>query len=786
MALRVWLPLNGTLENKGVSDFTITNNGAAIDNSGKIGKCYYFNGSTYISGSGINYTSLSTHFSVSLWVKFHETVAYYTEILSLAPTAGWAKIRFGMVVPSNSTVISCSVSDGTNYLGNSFQTSSIPLDTWTHICFIYNNGNLELYINGNFLKSYSTNIVPDWENISTIGIGAAANGGEKSKCYINDVRIYDHALSAKEVKEISQGLVIHYKLDDNIQTLNNCYSYPTFNTSVDNGGWNHWGRSGHAGNKGQNTDKTYIYNKQNTYSHWVSNGSTATGEYLVYQSPAFDSGYRSLQAIIKEEESRPIPITGEICFPNWNARNGGTAANTWTSITSLGDGFYLCKCEGISQDGSDDLVGIFVKPGYKIYISEAYLENDREMCSEILFPRNYIIDSSGYDNNGVITGTLETNTSDRYLVSTKFPTNTCYIKLPEITYSNFGNSYTFSWWEYMTTVDSQPMPWGFSDGNRLNCYHATNLCWNTGDGGNNPFTPTKTSASLVDNKWHHMVVTGDGTNVQLYIDGVNISKATTYKALTGTQIYISGWNTGTYYKMTGNSMSDFRIYATTLSAEDILDLYHTTANIDNLGNLHTFELENYEDGNVINFVPQAFQSGVTINYQGDPHSFYLNASSGNHGLLINSSNFIVNKTYRLTFAFRKISGTLNGIGGHQEGFINNERYIDGIFTTDTHSSSLLPFTISDTNWHTYDVILTYKGNGSNNNLYIQINRASGQAAQVEVEVRGIILTEITEEYNTQIYKNGQTRANLFEENNNRNKVSILPIGTYCVNNFIEK
>jgi len=56
MALQVWLPLNGTLENKGLSNITVTNNGATVDNNGKIGKCYYFNGSTRISCSSINLT----------------------------------------------------------------------------------------------------------------------------------------------------------------------------------------------------------------------------------------------------------------------------------------------------------------------------------------------------------------------------------------------------------------------------------------------------------------------------------------------------------------------------------------------------------------------------------------------------------------------------------------------------------------------------------------------------------------------------------------------------------
>jgi hypothetical protein len=82
----------------------------------------------------------------------------------------------------------------------------------------------------------------------------------------------------------------------------------------------------------------------------------------------------------------------------------------------LGDGFYLCKCEGIKQNGSNDLIGMYVKPGYKIYISEAYCENDKEKCTDI-FAYNTSIeyDCSGYKNNGVpIGGVSYSNDTIRY------------------------------------------------------------------------------------------------------------------------------------------------------------------------------------------------------------------------------------------------------------------------------------------------------------------------------------------------------------------------------------
>jgi hypothetical protein len=45
-------------------------------------------------------------------------------------------------------------------------------------------------------------------------------------------------------------------------------------------------------------------------------------------------------------------------------------------------------------------------------------------------------------------------------------------------------------------------------------------------------------------------------------------------------------------------MSDFRIYATALLEEDVLDLYHTPFSIDNKGNSYAREVIESEEENI--------------------------------------------------------------------------------------------------------------------------------------------------------------------------------------------
>ena len=70
MSLIVWLPLNGNLENQGLSNVTVTNNGATVDNNGKIGKCYNFSSSNnaYLQLPQISINR--SEMSFCIWAKY--------------------------------------------------------------------------------------------------------------------------------------------------------------------------------------------------------------------------------------------------------------------------------------------------------------------------------------------------------------------------------------------------------------------------------------------------------------------------------------------------------------------------------------------------------------------------------------------------------------------------------------------------------------------------------------------------------------------------------------------
>lgn len=415
MGLVVWLPLNGNLENQGVSAVTATNNGAIVNTAGKIGSCYSFDGTDdFLTLNNFNPNGWP-EISISAWV--YPTAAFDHLFLFRGSGAHRFKINSSGVVfrdTNNSTQRHVA-------LGQTISTN-----VWTHITCVYKRGEIWIYQNGiqtahNSTYYNATSTLLNDLNEYRIARVQSSSGNDYYTGKINDFRIYDHALSAAEVHEISQGLVLHYKLDD------------------------------------------------------ITNGIT---------------------------------------------------------------------------------------------------------------------DSSGYNRNGTMINTIATedSTNGYYSKHIHISASNQHIQLPTISYSNFGNSFTIAWWGKRDT-NSGKMFWGFSDGNRLNGLYQ-GYTWNTGDGSNNPIYQIGTTTNITSptaTDWHHYAMTGDGTSAYLYVDGVQYGKAKTYKGLTGTQIWINGWRNHTEYSSASLDMSDFRIYATALSANDIKTLYGARARIDNKKNMHAYE-----------------------------------------------------------------------------------------------------------------------------------------------------------------------------------------------------
>lgn len=213
MSLQVWLPLNGDLHNQGLSNVTLTASGSpTIDTAGKIGSCYNFDGNSYFSSTESTFLSNMTECSLSCWVKDTYTGSSWMRIFGIGShdrvhfdTDTTGKVRF--FVSKNGTSSS---------YWSCISKTAINDSTWHHLCGTFNSTQCKIYIDGICETTITTDALPSVTG-GKLYLGHIYNG-IKLNGSLNDVRIYNHCLSPKEVEEISKGLVLHYKLD---QVINN-------------------------------------------------------------------------------------------------------------------------------------------------------------------------------------------------------------------------------------------------------------------------------------------------------------------------------------------------------------------------------------------------------------------------------------------------------------------------------------------------------------------------------------------------------------------------------------
>lgn len=631
MALQIWLPLNGNLNNQGLNTYTISNTGV-IDSLGKIGSCYsYSKQYTLISGDIISNLS---KFSISCWVYLTNASTY--NIFTSENSSGYWQFLLG----NNSIKVRDSVS-GLSGSRIEKTITAIPSSVWVHVTVVYDEGVVKVYQNGVLKDTLTFHSGATMNTHDKMYIGADGLNNTSSypgNCKINDFRVYNHCLSDKEVSEISKGLILHYKLSENYQTLNNSFKYPTFNTSSGHGGWSHWAPSNNTGTYSQNKNREYIYRDTQTYSHYFEHTSGAN-YYICYQSPAFEGGYRSAQAIIK------MPNGEDPRGHVWFGHNANVGTNPPTTFTQLGDGFWLMKHEGFQQDGSNDLVSIGISHNKGVYVSEAYLENDKKVCSDIFSTNNNVIDCSGYTREGEIIGNLTTNSdAPRYDYVTSFDGKS-YIQITSPSVEVRSVSFWAKWnsipsGQSVVFVD-QKSKMGFG-------LMSTGILCSSNGISTNTFNKT----SIVANKWYHFVIVNTGTaptstNRDLFINGVKQIPTSNTSDLTFNIDYLQVGKRSTTSDGLVGSISDFRMYVTPLTDNDVMDLYSTSTSVDNFGNLHCYEVdESTENLFKVEYINEV--SKMDINWT---------LRNGEYALILNPTNFYENGVYTKVLKGKFLSNT---------------------------------------------------------------------------------------------------------------------------------
>lgn len=542
MSLQVWLPMTKDLRQQGLSDVTVTNNGATFNSAGKLG------GSYNLTSGPITLSNLPNPSEVSVAFWFKRTAN--TNTCQFMFTA-WNGVTCELTTDGRPTFAVYRNSYPT-ITGNAITTSS----GWVHYCGTFSSTEgMKLYINGSLIASNTTTTSISW-NTTTGQIGKYSTYASMS-AQMNDFRIYDHCLSPMEVKRISQGLILHYP-------LNNMGFGQENLAKNSNLGWN---------------STTYNVIQGEMYEDWVVGdtytitikGTPSSGCKFGLWSDAGNAHMCYFYNKIKDN----IWIATAICsasqntakFSVWDYPSNNPTHNAHIEWIKIEKGSISTPW---SPAPSDDL------------------------ATQMGLNSNIEYDTSGYCNNATKNKTF-TYISDtpKYSVSAKFDGTNSATTSSIFDSTTRHSELTIATWIKRTSDDanyhyylsSSGVSAGIRSYNSVNNYYL--ISWNHATDSSSS-TNSWVNTVMPLNTWVHNVWTFNHGVMKHYINGE--LEGTSNRSATGT--YILGdicSIIGTGYSASSNwegGLSDLRIYATALSADDVKSLYQNTATIDANGTIH--------------------------------------------------------------------------------------------------------------------------------------------------------------------------------------------------------
>ena len=577
MSLQIRLPLNGNLNNYGLFIPTVTNHGETSNDNGKIGKCY-----SYVS-SNSNYTTISTPsfsgkspISICMWFKMTAS-STYSPVFEFGKNA-----TNGICVRHSSQVIRLEYGDGTNNYDKSTGVTT-TLNTWYHICVTYDGTTLTLYRNGVNVYSIAG---------PNTGLGSNNNQLQLSKFWagyasqdLNDVRLYDHCLSVKEIKEIYRSLVIHYKFSE----------YNILKSTCQNILWNQAIRSITLATNMASLDNTLPSERK----YVIKNTQTSSNRFIYTAGTTIPIDHKAAVYIKFKSNftQRPYLRYAKASGSYTSLYPSNYIADEWCEIKGIISGFLPGGASGILPNSN----GYVANEYFSIPKEGGFMIFDLTAMNDFfgMFPNlNYAYDtgttmsfvepipeSSGYERFGTInTGSLTLSTnSARYDKCTVFDgsTNISGPILPN------GVIQSCSFWIYIgSSVPVQQIVFVDTESKLAFGFWRQNMIVACVSSTQGVFSYNQIKL----NAWNHITINRPigSTNPTLYLNGVlQTSISSDYWSTADSEFSIGDRLSKSGYPFSGK-ISDFRMYAAPLSQDDVNDII-TQASIDNHNNLYGFE-----------------------------------------------------------------------------------------------------------------------------------------------------------------------------------------------------
>ena len=610
MSLQVWLPLYKNLNNQGICD-TIQ---VTSDEYQRIDSQF---GEGLSLSQRVNFTGLPklSNFSIFFWVRVDSCTLDWADILGFncnkSDETTAPEFRFEATKTSracswhNNGVSDYGISSGTRILIENYSE-------WHHVGVVYTGDKIYSYIDGNLsytdsgLGGYLTTDFHIGETGNVVGV-------------MNDLRIYDHILSKKEIKDIYNICLLHYRFDDD---------FIKENLIVESNNINSW--VAERCTKTQENDVDFnncikvvgseancrIYREVRNV--WTTKGETFTVSFWAKSS---ENGVTVDMSRSILDFSEKFTLTTE-----WR-RYVGHITNT----TSATDGTLSFRIHLANKT---------------VYITNVKLSRGTEdtnwnpnasdeLYDELGFNDLVVYDESGFGFNGekskklLLSSDNAMGTKSLNLIGETYDS---YIRVPD--YPQLEKDFTWNAWvkqsdktlpKTLQTILSQGRDYTGNTANGADCGFNMLISngipeirygnWTSSKNGNILLS----AGEALDDQWHMITASIDSNGIgRIYIDGKLKKTATTsttcaYGQATGNLVIgkmsYQYTSTNQFFPLNG-LIDDIKLFACTLSDEDIKKLYEVKSNIDKTGQIMC---SNFVETNITGnfFTDDQFPTGVT-------------------------------------------------------------------------------------------------------------------------------------------------------------------------------